>query len=101
MDLDPDVNLLNEILPSNCNYYTIPEFCDLNINQNNFSLLNYNVRSFHNIDNGNSLRAMLHTINMDFSCIVLYICEYNPQSRGGFYEEEINSCIKAEININT
>ena len=80
MDLDPDVNLFNEILPSNCNYYTIPEFCDLNINQNNFSLLNYNVRSFHNIDNGNSLRAMLHAINIDFSCIVLSETWNNSQN---------------------
>ena len=33
--------------------------------------------------------------------MVSYIFKYNPQSRGDFYEEEINSYIKAEININT
>ena len=37
----------------------------------------------------------------NFDAVISYTCKYNPQSRGDFYEEEVNSYIKAEINLNT
>ena len=37
----------------------------------------------------------------NFDAVISYTCKYNPQSRGDFYEEEVNSYIKTEINLNT
>ena len=69
MDVDPDENILNNLRRCNCNYLTVSEFCDLNLAQNNFSLLNYNIHSFHkNVDH---FKSLLHSLNINFKCIVL------------------------------
>ena len=47
-EIDPDLNLLNEALPSNlCKYYTVGELNDIGSITDSFSIVNYNVRSFH------------------------------------------------------
>ena len=68
--LDPDLNFLQEALPADlCKYYTVSELNRLESKENYFSLLNYNIRSFHR--NGNSFLSMLNSLNHNFECIVL------------------------------
>ena len=69
--LDPDPNLFDDMIPHDkCRHV---DFCELgNIlknSHNDFSILNYNVRSFHT--NGNALIAAIDSIDTQFDCIVL------------------------------
>ena len=46
--LDPDLNLLDDALPSEmCKYETLESFNLYDRNENQFSILNYNICSFH------------------------------------------------------
>ena len=68
--IDPDTNLLNDALPPDmCKYFTSAELNNLNYDNEKFSILNYNIRSFHK--NGNCLLSLLGSINFNFECIVL------------------------------
>ena len=68
--LDPDSNLLDNIGPGNdCCYYTVPEFHNLGVQNSKFSLINYNIRSFHK--NGPSFKSLVETLDHKFTCIVL------------------------------
>ena len=70
IDIDPDSNLLDTMLPSDlCRYYDVMELENLNLNSNSFSILNYNIRSFHK--NGLSFESLLDNLNINFKCIVL------------------------------
>ena len=43
-NVDPDLNLLNSVVPhDSCKYYSVSDFCKLNLDDRNFSLINYNV----------------------------------------------------------
>ena len=69
-EIDPDVNLLNEILPQDlCKYVTVSEFCSLGLSNKNFSILNYNIRSFNK--NSSSFQSLLSSLSITFKCIVL------------------------------
>ena len=67
---DPDLNIFNDISSDdNCKTYTISEFNASNMNQNCFSLLNYNIRSFNM--NHVALESLIDSLNVHFQCIVL------------------------------
>lgn len=69
-EIDPDINLLNEVVPlETCKYYTVEDLNDLEIISESCKFLNYNVRSFH--ANGDKLISMLNNLKFDFDCIVL------------------------------
>ena len=69
-NIDPDLNLLNTLVPhGSCKYFSVSDFCNLNLKNDHFSLLNYNVRSFHK--NGSNFQAMMDSLNVNFKCIVL------------------------------
>ena len=69
-DIDPDTNLLEEVFPPDlCQYRTVNEFCSLDLNDKNFSLLNYNIRSFSK--NNTIFQSLLDSLNINFKCIVL------------------------------
>ena len=60
--IDPNINLLNEALPLNmCKYLTVQEMNDIENFHESFSIINYNVRSFHS--NFENFIAMLNTLN--------------------------------------
>ena len=68
--IDPDVNIFDELSPHDlCKYYTITEYSALNLTDNNFSIVNYNIRSFNK--NGSSFQAMIESLNHKLDCIVL------------------------------
>ena len=69
-DIDPDLNLLDTLLPSGlCRYYDVLELNNVNLNTNSFSLLNYNIRSFHK--NGPSFESLLDNLHINFKCLVI------------------------------
>ena len=69
-NLDPDLNLFdNHINSQNCNYITTREFCDASMDPNHFSILNYNIRSFHK--NGLVFESLLNSLNHPFKCLVI------------------------------
>ena len=69
-DLDPDLNLLDDVMPQNrCRYFTIPEFHNLRLNNSHLSLINYNIRSFHK--NGPCFQSLIKSLNYSFKCFVL------------------------------
>ena len=58
-NIDPDVNL--ELGTQRCEYYTLNEYNNLILDtEQNFKLLNFNVRSFHS--NHDSFAALLDTL---------------------------------------
>ena len=68
--VDPDINFLQDILPHDlCQYYSIQEFNDVDLAPESFSILNYNVRSFHK--NGVTFQSMLDSLNHLFKCLVV------------------------------
>ena len=77
-DLDPDQNLNISSLQNSCNYYSITELNNLGLNSENFSMLHYNIRSFHK--NGKNFVAMTDSINFRFKCIVLTETYNNPNN---------------------
>ena len=69
-DLDPDANFLDQALPENfCNYSTVAELNNNIPNSKQFSLLNYNISSFH--QNGDQFESLLESVNIKFQCIVI------------------------------
>ena len=69
-DLDPDANFLDQALPENfCKYSTVTELNNNIPNFKQFSLLNYNISSFH--QNGDQFESLLESINIKFKCIVI------------------------------
>ena len=72
-DFDPDANFLDLALPENfCNYLTVSEFnnnYNNNNNPNQFSLINYNISSFH--QNGTEFESLLDSVDKKFQCIVI------------------------------
>ena len=70
-ELDPDTNFLDMVLPENfCKYSTVSEFNnDFDNNYNEFSLINYNICSFH--QNGAQFESLLDAIKKKFKCIVM------------------------------
>ena len=52
-----------------CQYYSLPEFSLLESNCDIFSLMNYNIRSFH--ANGSIFETMLDSLEHSFKCIVV------------------------------
>ena len=81
--IDPDLNLIQNFLPeSRCHYFTTNDFCSLNLDNENFSILNYNIRSFHK--NAPTFECMLNSLNIDFNCLVL--------SETWNKEENLNLC---------
>ena len=52
-----------------CRYFTLADLNKLECDNENFSILNYNIRSFHK--NGNCLQSLLGSINLNFNCIIL------------------------------
>ena len=67
---DPDLNYFSNINPvDRCQYYSLPEFSLLESNSHIFSILNYNVRSFH--ANGSIFETMLDSLKHSFKCIVV------------------------------
>ena len=70
-EIDPDINLLNEAIPTNlCKYYTVEEMNDIECFTDSFSIVNYNVRSFHSKNSENFL-TMLNTLKFEYDCIIL------------------------------
>ena len=70
MDVDPDNNLLELAVPfDSCKYYTTAEFSNQIVNHVGFSMLNYNVRSFHR--NGTCFQTMIDSLNYHFDCLIL------------------------------
>ena len=68
--IDPDRNYFDNVIPDvNCKYYSLTEFTSLGFDNNVFSLLNYNIRSFH--ANGPVFQSMLNSLEHDFKCVVL------------------------------
>ena len=70
-DLDPDHNVVKELVKSNCEYYDEARFCDMVKNNpnliNNFSILHHNIRSIPK--NFLSLQEYLDCIDYKFSII--------------------------------
>ena len=89
-DIDPDTNLLQNIFPvGSSQYFTTDEFCSLNLNNNLFSLLNYNIRSFNK--NGSQFKCLLESLNVDFSCLVLTETWNNEKNLDQCFLEGLNS----------
>ena len=69
-NIDPDINFLNSALQLRpCRYFTLDEFNSANIVNNDFSLLNYNIRSFNR--NKAVFETMLNYLKSTFKCIIL------------------------------
>lgn len=69
-DFDPDGNFLDHVLPENmCQHLTVSELNDKNLNPDQFSLINYNICSFHK--NSAQFESFLDSINTNFKCIVI------------------------------
>ena len=69
-DYDPDGNFLDHVLPENmCQHLTVSELNDKNLNPDQFSLINYNICSFHK--NIAQFESFLDSINTNFKCIVI------------------------------
>ena len=70
-ELDPDSNFLDVVLPEKfCKYSTVSEFNNIyDNNTNEFSLINYNICSFH--QNSAQFESLLDSINKKFKCIVI------------------------------
>ena len=69
-NIDPDINFLNGALQLRpCRYFTLDEFNSANIVNNDFSLLNYNIRSFNR--NKAVFETMLNYLKSTFKCNIL------------------------------
>ena len=70
VNIDPDLNLFHDFVPSNsCSYYTTDEFRSVLVNSKNFSILNYNIRSFNK--NLSSLETLLASLDHHFKCLII------------------------------
>ena len=74
--IDPDVNLLDSVNGSDfsnnsCSYFTLPGYQSFSKNTQtfNFSLFNFNIRSFH--ANYSHLESVLDVLSVKFDFIVL------------------------------
>ena len=67
--IDPDINLMSNNPVESCKNYTLEEYNSFPHNSFDFSLLNYNVRSFHS-DKLN-FESMLHSLPNKFDLIAL------------------------------
>ena len=68
--LDPDLNLLEEAVPHDmCKHYSIDNIKNMIDGKDKFSVLNYNIRSFH--ANGSSFMSALDLEDLNFDCIIL------------------------------
>ena len=83
-DIDPDDNLINDLFSSNnvgsCEYYSIDRYKQ-KFTENtsfNFSLINYNVRSFH--ANFTPFEGVLESMQSSFSVTVLTETRNKPQT---------------------
>ena len=78
-ELDPDINLLDDAVPHEmCNYVEIDQLKSIIDGIDKFSILNYNICSFHS--HGSSFMGALDLNDLDFDCIVLsetWNTEYN------------------------
>ena len=71
-DIDPEINFQNlESIDNQCKYYTIDQINSQNIISSDFTLLNYNIRSFHT--NGIQLECLLN--NLNYNDILLTLTE--------------------------
>ena len=68
-NIDPDINSDVPFSHNMCKNYSVSEFCSLNLNDENFSVLNYNIRSFHT--NGSDFIGLIDSLKFNFKCIVL------------------------------
>ena len=69
-DLDPDLNLLEEAVPHDmCKNYSLDHIKNMIDGKDKFSVLNYNIRSFH--ANGSSFMGALDLKDLNFDCIIL------------------------------
>ena len=66
-NIDPDINVFNQNLGS-CNNFTLDQYINIS-HSDSFSLLNYNIRSFH--CNKQNFEVFLESIPDKFSIIVL------------------------------
>ena len=70
VNIDLDLNLFHDFVPSNsCSYYTTDEFRSVLVSSQNFSILNYNIRSFNK--NLSTLETLLASLNHHFKCLIL------------------------------
>ena len=77
-NIDPDTNFLTDINLSLCDYYTEFEYNQCFQKNNQFSILNLNVRSLpKNIDAVKHFLAGLHTRFSILSFTETWLCEYN------------------------
>ena len=68
--IDPDTNFVDQILPHDlCQYFTLSEFCTLDLKKDDFSILNYNIRSFNK--NGVTFQCMLESLHVKFKFLIL------------------------------
>ena len=69
-DIDPDANLLDHVIPHDmCKHYSLCDLEKMNEIRDDFSIVNYNVRSFHS--NGNAFIGAINAFDLRFDCIVL------------------------------
>ena len=68
MNVDPDLNIFNKEL-GHCGNYTIENFSNSFVNDDSFSILNFNIRSFHR--NKQGFESFLQSILFKFDVIVL------------------------------
>ena len=68
--MDPDTNLIESFFSNNYrDYVTISEFSRASVDPGHFSLLNYNIRSFHK--NGSVLETLQNSLNYNFNCLTI------------------------------
>ena len=61
-DIDPEINFQNlEEIDNQCKYFTLDQLNSGNVLSSDFTLLNYNIRSFHS--NGTQFEALINSLN--------------------------------------
>ena len=70
IEIDPDSNLLDHVIPHDiCKHYSLCDLEKMKEIRDDFSIVNYNVRSFHS--NGNAFIGAVNAFDLRFDCIVL------------------------------
>ena len=68
--IDPDRNFFSNIVSDvYCRYYSLTEFFSLKLDDDNFTILNYNIRSFH--ANNTVFQSMLNSLDHNFKILVV------------------------------
>ena len=69
-EIDPDPNFLPDVISQDmCKHYSLSELECMNELRDDFSVLNYNIRSFHS--HGNAFISAVDSFDLSFDCIVL------------------------------